>query len=217
MASRNIRLYIKRCEANCANKEYICEAFKSNNYGIVNDIKLIEKNNANGEKYYGVIVVFGEWFMNERVRTLFHDLETNDFNTAKLYHDRITLKYWIVNEFKHKLEEDAIEDKRPLISEDLVDEKEKIRLLETLARSLLVQMEHLQVRCDKYEQTIMTCEENQRHDYVKNMGMRFEVEDKIQELEEKNKQLEEKNKQIDELNEKIQELTTIMAFSEITL
>ena len=217
MAARNIRLYIKRCETNCANKEYISEAFKTNNYGIVNDIKLLEKNNANGDKYYGVIVVFGQWFMNERVRSLFHELETNEFNTAKLYHDRITQKYWIVNEFKHKLEEDVIEDKRPLISETIVDDKEKIRALESLAKSLLVQMEHLQVRCDKYEQTIMSYEENQRHDYVKNMGMRFEVEDKIQELEEKTKELEEKNKIIDELKEKVQDLTTIMKFSEISL
>ena len=164
MASRNINLYIKRCETNCANKEYICEAFKANNYGIVNDIKLIEKNNANSDKYYGVIVVFGQWFMNDRVRTLFHDLETNQLNGAKLYHDRITMKYWFVTEFKYKLEEDAVEDKRPLISEDIVDDKEKIIALERLARSLLVQMDHMHVRCDKYEQTIMSYEENERHE-----------------------------------------------------
>lgn len=199
---KSIYLYIKRCEKVHANEQYICDAFETNSYGKVSYTKFIEKSNNNGEAYYGVIVGFSQWFQNDRVRNLFRDLKTNEYGTAKIFHDRITQRYWLVNEFKQKLEEDIMQDTSVLVDSTLSD-KEKIEQLEKLARSLLVQVDYLQKKCEKNEETIMSYEEQQRHDYVQNLGMRFNVEDKEQELEEKNKELEEKNK---ELEKKMQEL-----------
>jgi hypothetical protein len=196
---KNIYLYIKRCEVSSANEEYVRNAFESNSYGKVSYTKFIEKSNSNtGEVYYGVIVGFNQWFQNDRVRKLFNDLETNEHGTAKIFHDRIGQKYWLVNEFKQKLEEDAVEDTTALVDDNLSD-KEKIKALEKLARSLLVQMDHLQKTCEINEQKIMSYEETQRHDYIQNMGIRFNLEDKEQELQEKNQELQEKNQQLEEL------------------
>jgi hypothetical protein len=196
---KNIYLYIKRCEVSSANEEYVRNAFESNSYGKVSYTKFIEKSNSNtGEVYYGVIVGFNQWFQNDRVRKLFNDLETNEHGTAKIFHDRIGQKYWLVNEFKQKLEEDAVEDTTALVDDNLSD-KEKIKALEKLARSLLVQMDHLQKTCEINEQKIMSYEETQRHDYIQNMGMRFNLEDKEQELHEKTQELKEKNQELEDI------------------
>lgn len=195
---KTMYLYIKRCENVHANEKYICDAFETNSYGKVSYTKFIEKSNNNGETYYGVIVGFSQWFQNDRVRNLFRELQTNEQGTAKIFHDRISQRYWLVNEFKQKLEEDAMQDTSALVEETLSD-KEKIEKLEKLARSLLVQVDYLQKKCEKNEETIMSYEEQQRHDYVQNMGMRFNVEDKEQELKEKTKELEEKTRELEEI------------------
>ena len=195
---KSIYLYIKRCEKMHANEKYICDAFENNGYGKVSYTKFIEKSNNNGEVYYGVIVGFAQWFQNDRVRNLFRELETNEYGIAKIFHDRIIQRYWLVNEFKQKLEEDVIQDTSALVESNLSD-KEKIEKLEFLARSLLVQVDYLQKKCEKNEEKIMSYEEQQRHDYVQNMGMRFNLEDKQQELDEKTKELEEKTKELEEI------------------
>lgn len=211
-----IYLYIKRCEKVHANEKYICDAFETNSYGKVSYTKFIEKSNNSGDVYYGVIVGFGQWFQNDRVRSLFHELENNEHGTAKIFHDRISQRYWLVNEFKQKLEEDAMQDTTALVETNLSD-KEKIEKLENLARSLLVQLDHLQKRCEKNEETIMSYEEQQRHDYVQNMGMRFNVEDKEQELQEKIQELKEKNHQLEEKTQELEEMKLRFSFMEISL
>lgn len=206
-----------------ANEKYICDAFESNSYGKVNYTKFIEKSNNNGDVYYGVIIGMSQWFQNVRVRNLFNELENNEHGTAKIFHDRITQKYWLVNEFKQKLQEDAMQDTSAIVEETLSD-KEKIAKLENLARSLIVQLEHLQKTCEKNEQTIMSYEEQQRHDSIQNMGMRFNVEDKDEELLEKNRvidektrELEEKTRQLEKKNQELEDLKLVFSLTNLII
>ena len=81
-AIKNIMLYIKRAEQHHT-KEFITNAFSSNNIGNVRDVRFIKKNDNCGKEYNGVVVIFEHWNMNSLVKSLFDQMSNSKDGTTK--------------------------------------------------------------------------------------------------------------------------------------
>lgn len=227
----NVTLFIKRAEE-YQTKEFIIEAFASNNIGKVRDVKFIKKQN-DGRSYNGVIVMFERWNMNNTVQRLFNEMSTSTDGTTKFYFDNH--RYWIINVHKQNLpgcEEIAVVDAS-------LPDKEKIVKLEELVRSMSAQIHYMQTQQEKSERIMMDLERKETQHHLINMELRYQLAEKdlekswfedeckerFDKLQEENEMLRNrlalaaidmirKDIQIEKLNEELRETTCIVSYIE---
>lgn len=190
----NVALFIKRAEEN-QTKEFIIEAFASNNIGKVCDVKFIKKHGDRGRNYNGVIVIFERWNMNTLVQKLFSEMASSQDGTTKFYFDHF--RYWIINVHRQKLPEC---EESTFVDSSLSD-KEKISKLEELIKSMSSQIYYMQTRQEKSERIMMDLEHKETYHHIINTDLRFQLENKDwekqfveDELKEEIKKLHEENK-----------------------
>jgi hypothetical protein len=203
----NVSLFIKRAEE-YQTKEFIIEAFASNNIGKVKDVKFIKKHNDIGRNYHGVIVIFERWNMNRLVQTLFSEMASSPDGTTKFYFNEF--RYWIINVHRQKLsecEETASVD--PSLSD-----KDKISKLEELVKSMSAQIFYMQNRQEKSERSMMDLECKETYHHLVNMELRSQLEEKDWE---KKWAEDELTDEITKLREENEMLRCRLAFSAIDL
>jgi hypothetical protein len=192
----NIAIYIKRAELDCT-KEYIINAFNSQQYGKVKDVQFIQKTNDHGVSYNGVIVIFDIWFMNSKVTKLFNDMSKSQDGSGKIFHDTYKNKYWFVNEFKPKTEVNITTEVDVIQTiNKTINEKEKIKQLEDLVRSLSSQMIYMQTQLEKNELKMMEYEDEKTRQLIQSIGIKGMVFDLEIEMEWNEKEYQ-KNFQIE--------------------
>lgn len=169
---KNVVLYIKRAEA-FHTKEFIIDAFSSNNIGNVRDVKFIQKRGDYGKDYNGVVVVFERWNMNSGVKQLFNQMSESPDGTTKFTYDSYNRRYWIINVYKPHFPEN---EENTAVDPSLPD-KERIKELENLVKSMAAQMHYLQTRQEKTERQLMKAEHDDTQTRIYNMELRYQVED----------------------------------------
>lgn len=203
----NVALFIKRAEE-YQTKEFIIEAFSSNNIGKVKDVKFIKKNNDFGKNYNGVIVIFERWNMNRLVQSLFSEMSTSPDGTTRFYFDNY--RYWIINIHKQKLQEC---EEIATVDSSLSD-KDKINKLEELVKSMSAQIFYMQNRQEKSERSMMDLEHKDTYHHLVNVELRFQLEEKDREK----KWAEDKqNEEIVRLREENEMLESRLALNAIDL
>jgi hypothetical protein len=190
----NVALFIKRAEEN-QTKEFIIDAFVSNNIGNVRDVKFIKKQNDIGHNYHGVIVIFERWNMNRFVQTLFSEMAASPDGTTKFYFDHC--RYWIINVHRQKLPEC---EEIAAVDSSLSD-KDKISKLEELVKSMSAQIYYMQNRQEKSERTMMDLENKETYHHLVNMELRSQLEEKDWEKKWSEDELKEENERLREENE----------------
>jgi hypothetical protein len=203
----NVALFIKRAEEN-QTKEFIIEAFDSNNIGKVKDVKFIKKHNAIGRNYNGVIVIFETWNMNRLVQTLFSEMASSPDETTKFYFNKF--RYWVINVHRQKLSEC---EETTLVDQSLSG-KNKISKLEELVKSMSAQIFYMQNRQEKSERTMMDLECKETYHHFVNMELRSQLEEKDWE---KKRAEDELNEELQKLREENEILRCRLAFSAIDL
>lgn len=227
----NIALFIKRAEE-YQTKEFIIEAFASNNIGKVRDIKFIKKQNYK-TSYNGVIIIFERWNMNNIVQQLFNEMATSIDGTTKFYFDNY--HYWIINVHKKKLPE----CEENIVVDALLSDKEKISKLEELVQSMSAQIHYMQTRQEKAERMMMELERKETQHHLINTELRYQLTEKdlekswfendckeqLDKLQEENEMLRNrlalaaidmirKDIQIEKLNEEIRDNTCVLSYVE---
>jgi len=167
----NIVIYIKRAET-FHTKEFIMDAFSSNNIGIVRDVRFIQKRGDYGKDYNGVVVIFDRWNMNSYVKQLFNQMSESPDGTTKFTYDSYNHRYWIINVYKPQSPEN---DDFAMVDPSLPD-KERIKELENLVKSMAVQMHYLQARQEKTERQLMQAEHDDTQTRLYNMELRYQIE-----------------------------------------
>lgn len=190
----NVALFIKRAE-DFHTKEFIIEAFASNNIGKVSDVKFIKKNSDYGKTYNGVIVIFERWNMNKQVETLFNEMSSSPDGTTKFYFN--SYRYWFINVHRQKLPE----CEETLIVESPLSDKEKISKLEELVKSMSAQIYYMQTRQEKSECSLMDLEHKEINHHLINMELRYQLEEKDLEKNLLEDEYKEKLNKIQEENE----------------
>jgi len=165
-----ISLYIKRAESHHT-KEYITNVFFTSQYGKVSDVRFIKKSNNFGEEYFGAVVTFERWFMNGKVKNLFEQLNSSVDGSIKIFHDYSTRRYWFINEFKPEFPEF---EELTTIGSDLPD-KERIKELEKLVKSMSAQLLFLQTKQEKNERMLMEFEQQKTQDWLHNLEMKSQL------------------------------------------
>ena len=149
-------LYIKRAEQHHT-KDFIVEAFASNNIGKVRDVRFIKKMDMNGREYNGAVVIFEHWSMNALVKQLLDQMSVSKDGTTKFVFDQYRGRYWFINiELKIQVDETKREKKW---AEDKLNEKINIieQECELLQKSNIELEELLNIkaeRCDELNQEL---------------------------------------------------------------
>jgi hypothetical protein len=169
---KNVVLYIKRAET-FHTKEFIIDAFSSNNIGKVRDVRFIQKRGDYGKDYNGVVVIFERWNLNSGVKQLFNQMSDSPDGTTKFTYDYNNRRYWIINVYKPQIPEN---EEITAVDPSLPD-KERIKELENLVKSMTVQMHYLQTRQEKTERQLMQAEHDDTQTRLYNMELRYLVED----------------------------------------
>jgi len=179
----NIALFIKRAEE-YHTKEFIVNVFDFNNIGKVKDVKFIKKYGDYGKNYYGVIVIFERWNMNQKVQKLFNEMTSSSDGTTKFYFEYN--RYWIINVHKQQLQEcqQVIATVEPSLSD-----KDKIDKLEELVKSMSAQIYYMQNNNEKTERIIMDLEFKDTHHNLVNEELRYQLDLKNWEKDELNKEI----------------------------
>jgi len=167
----NVVLFIKRAEE-YQTKEFIIEAFASNNIGKVLDVKFIKKHNDVGKSYNGVIVIFERWNMNKLVQTLFSEMAVSKDGTTKFYFSKY--RYWIINVHKQKIPEC---DEIAIVNSSLPD-KERINKLEELVKSMSAQIYYMQNKEEKTERLMMDYEHKDTYHHIVNVELHSQIDEK---------------------------------------
>jgi len=100
-SQNQMSLYIPHVFPNFT-KDYISEIFKNMNYGIVDHVDLVRKQDKYGKVYNAAYVHFAYWFDNQSVRNLHSNIRNPDKEARVMYEDPW---YWIVLENKAKKRE----------------------------------------------------------------------------------------------------------------
>jgi hypothetical protein len=95
-SQNQMSLYIPHVFPNFS-KEFISETFKNMNYGIVDHVDLVRKQDKYGKVYNAAYVHFAYWFDNQSVRNLHSNIRNPDKEARIMYEDPW---YWIVLENK---------------------------------------------------------------------------------------------------------------------
>jgi hypothetical protein len=228
----NISLYIKRAEP-FHTKEFITEAFSTNNIGKVRDVTFIKKTGDFGKDYNGVIVTFDQWFMNSKVKKILDDMNSSVDGTTKFTFDLNKQRYWIINIHKPKFENIEETEIPELNNINLnISEKERILELENLVKSMSAQMHYMQSRQEKAEKMLMEHEHNETQYWVNNFELRSQLEEKDMEIKyyenkfkEENEALKcrvaclaieniKKDREIEEVRQQLYDESNVLAFVE---
>ncbi len=182
----NMTLYIKRAELH-HNKEYIINACHNCRYGKVNDLKFIEKEDNNGRKYNGVILIFETLYDSSTMKQLQSDMSNSKDGSGKMFHDPIKMRFWHVIVFKPRLLEDEQFISNGIKSLTLSAEtsankpnqtpEEKIAELEAKLSTMSSKMTYMELQMEKAERRMMEYEENKLRDYYNTVVLQSELED----------------------------------------
>ena len=164
----NVALFIKRAEES-QSKEFIMNAFKNSNIGIVKEITFIKKN-SNGTPYNGVVVIFKKWNMNKYVEKLFNQMSESRDGTTRFYFEQ--KRYWIINVHRQQLPEC---EELVLVDTSLPD-KERINQLEMLVKSMSSQIFYAQTKNEKNERRMMDYEQKDVQKNLINIEQQFLLE-----------------------------------------
>ena len=167
----NVALFIKRAEE-FQTKEFIMDAFASNNIGKVKDVKFIKKKQEMGNSYNGVIVVFESWNNNRLVEKLFQEMSLSSDGTTKFYYT--PYRFWFIKVHRQSLP-DANES---VIVDTSLPDKERIEQLETLVKSMASQMYYMQTRQERSERLMMDCERKDTQHHLYNMELQTQLNEK---------------------------------------
>jgi hypothetical protein len=197
IATNNVSLFIKRSEEN-QTKEFIIEAFASNNIGKVSDVTFIKKNTDNGKPYNGAIVIFEKWNNNALIQSLFDQMASSPDGTTKFYFN--SNRYWFINIHKQKMPElEQIIEVDPLLPDE-----ERILQLENLVKSMSNQMHFMKTKQAQTDKTITEYERKDTQNYLINLELTSQLEDIA--TERKRDEME-RQRHEDLLNEEMEELT----------
>ena len=215
----NKSLFIKRAE-DYQNKEFIFNVFHKKNIGKVNDVTFIKKQNNVGKSYNGVIVTFKKWYNNSLI-----DEIMEGGGTVKFHFNN---SYWFIN--LHK--EPEVDNVNVNIDIDIdinLSDKDRIKQLEDLVKSMSSQMNYLKERS---ERIIMDYEHKHTQQHLNNIELRAQLDDKdaertwieadfkedIDTLKEQNElmcaHLERKYYECEKLKEELKEKTCMLSYSE---
>ena len=215
----NKSLFIKRAE-DYQNKEFIFNVFHKKNIGEVKDVTFIKKQNHTGKSYNGVIVTFKKW--NNPLRDLIDEIIKN--GTVKFNFNN---SYWFINLHKEP-EVDKVDNVNIDIDINLSD-KDRIKQLEDLVKSMSSQMNYLKERS---ERIIMDYEHKHTQQHLNNIELRAQLDDKdaertwieadfkedIDTLKTENEvmcaHLERKYYECEVLREELKEKTCMLSYSE---
>lgn len=171
----SVSLYIKRVEMH-QTKEFIMDTFSNLSIGKVRDVRFIKKIGPTGMEYNGAVVTFVSWSMNSRVKQLFDSMNETLDGTTKLIYNYETNRYWIIMVYKSQFPEfeemTTVDPKLP--------DKEKIKQLENLVKSMAAQMHYMQLRQEKSERQAMDHENNETKNYMTNLNLRCQLEEQTQ-------------------------------------
>ena len=216
----NKSLFIKRAE-DYQNKEIIFNVFHKKNIGKVNDVTFIKKQNNVGKSYNGVIVTFEKWYNN----SLIDEINSSQNGTVKFNFNN---SYWFIN--LHK--EPEVDNVNVNIDIDIdinLSDKDRIKQLEDLVKSMSSQMNYLKERS---ERIIMDYEHKHTQQHLNNIELRAQLDDKdaertwieadfkedIDTLKEQNElmcaHLERKYYECEKLKEELKEKTCMLSYSE---
>ena len=216
----NKSLFIKRAE-DYQNKEFIFNVFHKKNIGKVNDVTFIKKQNNVGKSYNGVIVTFEKWYNN----SLIDEINSSQNGTVKFNFNN---SYWFIN--LHK--ESEVDNVNVNIDIDIdinLSDKDRIKQLEDLVKSMSSQMNYLKERS---ERIIMDYEHKHTQQHLNNIELRAQLDDKdaertwieadfkedIDTLKEQNElmcaHLERKYYECEKLKEELKEKTCMLSYSE---
>ena len=216
----NKSLFIKRAE-DYQNKEFIFNVFHKKNIGKVNDVTFIKKQNNVGTSYNGVIVTFEKWYNN----SLIDEINSSQNGTVKFNFNN---SYWFIN--LHK--EPEVDNVNVNIDIDIdinLSDKDRIKQLEDLVKSMSSQMNYLKERS---ERIIMDYEHKHTQQHLNNIELRAQLDDKdaertwieadfkedIDTLKEQNElmcaHLERKYYECEKLKEELKEKTCMLSYSE---
>lgn len=203
----NIALFIKRAEE-YQTKEFIIDAFASNNIGKVRDVTFIKKQGDYGNNYNGVVVIFEKWNMNGLVQKLFKEMSSSSDGTTRFYFN--PNRYWFINIHKQKTADCEVS----VAVDSSLPDKERIRQLEELVKSISAQNVYLQNTQEKSEKTIIDLEHKITQSHLINMELRCQLEEKDRER----KWYEDKlTKQFEQMRKENNELRSNLAFNEIDI
>ena len=167
----NVALFIKRAEE-YQTKEFIMETFSLNKIGKVRDIKFIKKNNNNGKSYNGAIIIFEMWNTNSVVKSLFDKMLSSNDGSTKFYFDNT--RYWIINIHQQKLPE----CEELIIVDPSLPDKEKIKQLEDLVKSMSTQIYYMQRIQELNEMSMMDNERKNTQHHLYNVDMKIQLDEK---------------------------------------
>jgi hypothetical protein len=218
MNTLNVSLFIKRAEE-YQTKEFIINIFHKKNIGQVKDVKFIKKQNHIGKSYNGVIVTFEKWYNHN----LLNEINSSQNGTFQFYFNN---SYWFINVHKEVLETE--EFILPL-SENHLSDKERIKQLEDLVKSMSSQINYLKERS---ERTIMDYEHKHTQQHLYNIELHAQLDDKdaeqkwiendfkedIDTLKDENlllsTHLERKYYECEKLKEELKEQTCMLSYTE---
>jgi hypothetical protein len=213
----NKSLFIKRAE-DYQNKEFIFNVFHKKNIGEVKDVTFIKKQNHTGKSYNGVIVTFKKWHNNSLID------EIMEGGTVKFHFNN---SYWFINLHKEP-EVEKVDNVNIDIDINLSD-KDRIKQLEDLVKSMSSQMNYLKERS---ERIIMDYEHKHTQQHLNNIELRAQLDDKdaertwieadfkedIDTLKTENElmcaHLERKYYECEVLREELKEKTCMLSYSE---
>jgi hypothetical protein len=173
----NIALFIKRAEI-FHTEEYIRKVFQNQQYGDVDEIKFIKKYNfLTGQEYNGAIVTFHAWYNSDNVDYLFDQMVSTPDGTAKIFHDNLGRKYWVVCQHKSPVTSGNIQN----VSSELPDHL-RIASLEDQVASLTSQLQFFQAQHEKNEKKFMELEYKEIHSQLVTAELKSQLADKEQEM-----------------------------------
>jgi len=157
----NKSLFIKRAEE-YQTKEFIINVFHKKNIGKVNDVKFIKKQNPTGKSYNGVIVSFDKWYNNSLIDEIIKN-GTFKFNFNN--------SYWFINIHK----EPEVEECCNIDIDINLSDKDRIKQLEDLVKSMSYQMNYLKERS---ERIMMDYEHKDTQHHLNNIELHAKLDDK---------------------------------------
>jgi hypothetical protein len=171
----NKSLFIKRAEE-YQTKEFIINVFHKKNIGKVNDVTFIKKQNNVGKSYNGVIVTFEKWY----IRDLIDEINSSQNGTVKFNFNN---SYWFINVHKEPEKEP---EKEPLTDIDInslldcstLSDKERIKQLEDLVKSMSSKINYMQTRQERSERNMMDYEHKDTQHHLNNIELHAKLEDK---------------------------------------
>ena len=166
----NLALFIKRAEEH-QTEEIIVRAFANNNIGKVKEVVFIKKQNACGQPYNGVIVIFERWNKNTLVEKLLNEMLASPDGTTRFYFDNT--RYWIINIHKQKMSQ----CEETTFVDPALPDREKVVKLEELLKSMSAQMHYNQLTQEKMESRIADLEQKETHHHLVNMELQAQLED----------------------------------------